>query len=177
MLFRSSAGSNLGQLQQGANQIAANLGQTAATAQQAQNAANLQAGQTAGGLAAQQAAARQAAGVGMGTLGQQAANMNLACINALSTLGAQQQTIAQNKEMFPLTTLSNLAGVMQGQAVPVGTRTTLCMSPVSGLAALGAGAKGIKDLLTGKKTSGGGGSGGSKGGGGGGGGEIGRAHV
>lgn len=151
-----SAGTNLGQLQQGANQISAGLAGTAAQAQQAQNAANLQAAQTAGGLAAQQAAARQAAGLGMGTLASQANAMNLACINALSTLGAQQQTIAQNKELFPMTTLSNLAGIMQGQAIPTSVKTTLCQSPLSAAAALGTAAKGFEKYipgLTGKDTS------------------------
>lgn len=119
------------------------LGQTAGGLGQQQAALLGQLGQTAGGLAAQEAAARQQAGLGMGTLAQQAAGMNLACINALSTLGAQQQTIAQNQQMFPLTTLSNLAGIMQGQAIPTGTRTQLCMSPLSAIAAIGAGGLGV----------------------------------
>lgn len=138
-----SGGLGLGQQQTAANQIAAGLGQTAAGAQQAANTAQIQAGQTAGCAAAKQAAALYQAGLGMGTLGQQAANTNLACINALATLGGQQQTIAQNQQLFPLTTLSSLAGLLQGYQIPTSTKTTLCMSPLSGIAAVGTGLGGL----------------------------------
>lgn len=119
------------------------LAQQTAAAQQAQNAANLQAAQTAGGLTAQQAAALQQAGLGMGTLGQQAAATNLACVNALATLGGQQQTIAQNQQMFPLTSLSSLASLLQGYNIPTTVATQMQMSPLSTLAALGTGAAGF----------------------------------
>lgn len=138
-----TGGLGLGQQQAAANQIAANLGSTAATAQQAANAAQIQAAQTAGCAAAKQAQALYQAGLGMGTLGQQAAAANLACINALSTLGGQQQTIAQNQQLFPLTTLSSLAGLLQGYQIPTSTKTTLCMSPLSGVAAVGTGLGGL----------------------------------
>lgn len=119
------------------------LAQQTAAAQQAQNAANLQAAQTAGGLTAQQAQALTQAGLGAGQLGQQASAVNLACINALATLGGQQQTIEQNKQLFPLTTLSSLAGLLQGYQIPTSTKTTLCMSPLSGIAAVGTGLGGL----------------------------------
>ena len=138
-----TGGLGLGQQQTAANQIAAGLGQTAAGAQQAANTAQIQAAQTAGCAAAKQAAALYQAGLGMGTLGQQAANTNLACINALATLGGQQQTIAQNQQLFPLTTLSSLAGLLQGYQIPTSTKTTLCMSPLSGIAAVGTGLGGL----------------------------------
>lgn len=138
-----TGGLGLGQQQTAANQIASQLGQTAASAQQAGNAAQLQAGQTAAQAAAQQAQALQQAGAGMGNLAQQANAANLACINALSTLGGQQQTIAQNQQLFPLTTLSSLAGLLQGYQIPTSTKTTLCMSPLSGVAAVGTGLGGL----------------------------------
>lgn len=138
-----NAGLGLGQQQTAANQIASQLGQTAASAQQAGNAAQLQAGQTAAQAAAQQAQALQQAGAGMGNLAQQANAANLACINALATLGGQQQTIAQNQQLFPLTTLSSLAGLLQGYQIPTSTKTTLCMSPLSGVAAVGTGLGGL----------------------------------
>lgn len=138
-----TGGLGLGQQQTAANQIAANLGATASQAQAAQNQANLTAAATAGCAAAKQALALQQAGLGMGTLGQQAAAANLACINALATLGGQQQTIAQNRQLFPLTTLASLAGLLQGYQIPTTTRTTLCMSPFSAAGALGAGALGL----------------------------------
>ena len=123
--------------------ILAQLAGTTATAQQAQNEANLRAAATSGCTAARQSAALQQAGAGLGTLGQQASGVNLACINALATLGGQQQTIAQNQQMFPLTSLSSLASLLSGYSIPTTTRTTLCMSPFSGMAALGSGALGL----------------------------------
>ncbi len=129
-----NAGLGLGGQQTAANQIAAGLAGTAAQAQQAQNAANLQAAQTAAQAASQQAAAQQAAGLGLGQLAQQGSGVNLANINALATLGQQQQTIAQNQQLFPLTTLSNLAGLLQGYQIPTEVTTQLNMSPLSALA-------------------------------------------
>jgi hypothetical protein len=159
-----NAGSNLGNLQQGANTIAANLGSTAANAQAQQNQANLTAAQTAAQAALNQGNLQNQAAQNMGALGTASANANLACINALATLGGQQQTIAQNKQNFPLTNLSNLAGLLQGYSIPTSTTTTLCMSPLSGIAAVGTGLGGLlqqnkcgKNLLcsiTGSKTFG-----------------------
>lgn len=138
--------SGYGQALTAAGQKQAALGQlanTTATAQQAQNQAQLQAGQTAANAAAQEAQALKEAGLGMGTLGQAGQNINLADINALATLGGQQQTIAQNQQMFPLTNLSNLASILQGYSIPTTTQTTLCMSPLSGLGTIASGALGM----------------------------------
>jgi hypothetical protein len=162
-----NAGSNLGNLQQGANQIAAGLGSTASQAQTAQNQANLTAAQTAAQAAANQGNLLNQAGVNMGNLAQTGANMNLACINALSTLGGQQQTIGQNEQNYPLTKLQSLGTLLQGYSIPTGTRTTLCMSPLSGAAALGTAGKaavkcfpglksGLGDIISAIKGSGGG---------------------
>jgi hypothetical protein len=129
-----NAGGTLGQQQTAANQIAAGLGGTAANAQQGFNASNLQAAQTAGTMAAECARAKTAAAQGMGALGVQAAGQNLACINALATLGAQCQTIKQNAQCYPFTTLSKLSSLLQGAQVPTSVKTTMCMSPLSGLA-------------------------------------------
>jgi hypothetical protein len=76
-------------------------------------------------------------------LGTAATNARLACLNALSTLGGQQQTIAQNAQMFPLTKLGTLSSLLQGYSVPTGTTTTLCMSPLSAAAAVGSGIMGM----------------------------------
>lgn len=119
------------------------LAGTTANAQQAQNQANLTAGQTAAQAAANEGQLLNTAGTNMGNLAQTGAGMNLACINALSTLGGQQQTIGQNEENFPLTKLASLGSLLQGYSIPVGTKTTLCMSPLSGLAAVGSGALGM----------------------------------
>ena len=169
-----NAGTNLGNLQQGANQIAAGLGSTAAQAQAQQNQANLTAAQTAATAAANQGQLLNTAGTTMGNLAQTGANMNLACINALSTLGGQQQTIGQNEQNYPLTKLQSLGSLLQGYSIPTGTRTTLCMSPLSGAAALGAAGKaaitcfpgiksGLDNIIKGGVSIGGGGGGSSDG--------------
>ena len=77
-----NAGQQLGTMQQSQNQIAANLGSTATQA------------------AANQASALNQAAQQMGSLSQVGQNMSLADINALATLGGQQQTIAQNQQLF-----------------------------------------------------------------------------
>ena len=113
--------------------------QTTATAQQAQNQAQLQAAQAAAQAAASEGQLLNTAGQTMGALGTQAGTQNLACINALATLGGQQQTIEQNRQNFPLTNLANLSTLLQGYSIPTATKTTLCMSPLSGVAAVGTG--------------------------------------
>ena len=123
------------------------LSQQIAEAQKAQNLAQLTAAQTAGCAAAKEAAARTQAGQVMGTLGQQAAAANLACINALATLGGQQQTIAQNEQNYPLTKLQSLSSLLQGYQVPTSVRTTLCMSPLSAIGAVGSGVMGVAQKL------------------------------
>jgi hypothetical protein len=97
--------------------------------------------------------AAQAAGTGQTNLTQlgnaqsQLAGQNqalgLADINALSTLGGQQQTIAQNQQLFPLTNLSTASGLLRGYSVPTTTKTTAEMSPLSAAATIGAGAAGL----------------------------------
>ena len=138
-----SAGTNLGQLQQGANQIASGLGSTAANAQNAYNQTLLGAGQSMGCLTAKQAAARMQAAQGLGGLACTAARTNIACLNALSTLGGQQQTICQNKQLFPLSTLSSLSNILNGAQIPMGTKTQMCTSPLSGILASGVGLAGL----------------------------------
>lgn len=126
----------------------AQLAGTTATAQQAQNQANISAAQTAGCAAYKQSAAQQQAGAGLGQLGTQGATANLACINALATLGGQQQTIGQNAQNFPLTSLTSLAGLLSGYTMPTSTKTTLCMSPLSAVGAVGSGIMGLLQCST-----------------------------
>jgi len=64
-------------------------------------------------------------------------------LNALSTLGGQQQTIAQNKELFPLQNLTTLSGLLRGYTTPTTTRTTAEMSPLSAVGTVGAGLAGL----------------------------------
>lgn len=132
-------GSTAGSLAQQQAGLLGQLGSTAGSleAQRAALLGNL--GQTAGGLTAQQAGVLQAAGQGTACVAQKQATQNLACVNALATLGGQQQAIGQNAQLFPLSTLGTLAGLLQGYNVPTGTKTTLCMSPLSALAGVGTG--------------------------------------
>jgi len=97
--------------------------------------------------------AAQAAGTGQTNLTQlgnaqsQLAGQNqalgLADINALSTLGGQQQTIAQNQQLFPLTNLSTLSGMLRGYNIPTTTKTTAQMSPLSAIGGVATGTAGF----------------------------------
>ena len=57
--------------------------------------------------------------------------------------GGQQQTIAQNKENYPLTKLASLAALLQGQQIPSTVTTKLNTSPLSALGTLGSGVAGM----------------------------------
>lgn len=127
------------------NALTGQVGATTGNLQTAQNQANLTAAQAAAQAAASEGNLLNTAGAGMGTLASQCAAMNLACINALATLGGQQQTIGQNEQNFPLTSLSSLSSLLQGYSIPVGTKTTLCASPLSTLAGGITGGVGLYD--------------------------------
>lgn len=102
-----------------------------------------QLGSTAGNLAA--VGQQNLTAAGRAQLEQAKANqdLGLADINALSILGGQQQTIAQNRELFPLTNLSTASSLLRGYNIPTSTSTTLNMSPLSALAGVGTGAAGL----------------------------------
>jgi len=108
-----------------------------------QNALQGQLGSTAGQLASSGQQNLTQAGQAQSNLAAQQQGLGLADINALSTLGGQQQTIAQNKELFPLTNLSTASGLLRGFSVPTATRTTAEMSPLSAAATIGAGTMGL----------------------------------
>lgn len=103
----------------------------ALTAAGQQNALQAQMGSTAGQLASSGQQNLTQAGQAQSALAGQQQGLSLADINALSTLGGQQQTIAQNKELFPLTNLSTLSGLLRGYSVPTTTKTTAQASPLS----------------------------------------------
>jgi hypothetical protein len=109
----------------------------------------------AGATAANAASAGQQNLTNLGTAQSNLAGQNqaleLARLNALSTLGGQEQTIKQNKELFPLQNLTTLSGLLRGYTTPTATTTTAEMSPLSALAAVGAGTAG---LFTGSGTTG-----------------------
>jgi len=104
-----------------------------------------QLGSTAGNLASQGQQNLTQAGTAQGNLAATNQALGLADINALSTLGGQQQTIKQNEELFPLTNLSTLSGMLRGYNVPTTTKTTMEMSPLS---VLGGGVTGLTGMFT-----------------------------
>jgi hypothetical protein len=108
-----------------------------------QNALNAQMGTSAGNLASAGQTNLTNLGAQQGQLASTNQALNLADINARATLGEQQRTIAQNKELFPLSNLSTLSGILRGYNVPTTTTTTATGSPLSALAAVGAGATGL----------------------------------
>lgn len=108
-----------------------------------QNQINAQLGQTAGTLASQGQQNLINAGAQQGQLASTNQALNLGEINALATLGEQQRTLKQNEELFPLSNLSTLSGMLRGYNVPMSTRTTAEMSPLSALAGVGAGGVGL----------------------------------
>jgi hypothetical protein len=87
----------------------------------------------------------------LGNLAGQTQALGLGDINALSSLGAQQQTIAQNEQLFPMQQLTNESQLLRGFTIPtsVSTATTgpgqqgqFAVSPlqqIMGLGSLGAG--------------------------------------
>jgi hypothetical protein len=87
-----------------------------------------------------------AAGNQMGSLATVGQNLDLADINALSTMGAQQQTIKQNEEMFPLETINKGAQALRGYSIPTSVSSTYtgpipgayAASPLQQIAGLGA---------------------------------------
>lgn len=150
--FGSKRGAEvLGQTISNANQdilanqrTALNTGyQSALTAAQQNLALQGQLGATAG----QQAGVGQQNLTSLGDvqskLGTATQTANLADINALSTLGGQQQLIAQNEQLFPLSNLSTLSGLLRGYTTPTTVKTTATGSPLSALGTIGAGAAGL----------------------------------
>jgi hypothetical protein len=122
-------------LNQGYNQALAAAGQ--------QNALQAQMGTSAGSLSSMGTQNLTAAGRAQAELAKQIQDQALADINAKATLGSQQQTIAQNKELFPLSNLTTASGLLRGYSVPTTTKTTAQMSPLSAAATIGAGAAGL----------------------------------
>jgi hypothetical protein len=117
----------------------------ALTAAGQQNALQGQLGSTAGQLASSGQQNLTQAGQAQSNLAAQQQGLSLADINALSTLGGQQQTIAQNQQLFPLTNLSTLSGLLRGYSVPTTTKTTAQASPLS---VIGGAITGTANLFT-----------------------------
>lgn len=107
----------------------------------------LQTGYTQALTAAQQEQANKlASAIQLGNLATTGQNLSLADINALSTLGGQQQTIEQNKQLFPLQTLNTGAAALRGYQIPTNVSSTYTgpipgaysASPLQQIAGIGA---------------------------------------
>jgi hypothetical protein len=109
-------------------------------------------GSTAGQQAYQGQAGLTNVGQAQTTLAKEQQGLSLADINALATLGGQQQTIAQNKELFPLQNLQTTSGFLRGYNVPTSTKTTAQASPLSTIGGIATGTAGFftKDPKTGQ---------------------------
>jgi hypothetical protein len=108
-----------------------------------QNQIQSQLATTAANAASQGQTNLTQAGQAQGQLASTEQGLNLAEINALATLGEQQRTLKQNEQLFPLSNLSTLSGMLRGYNVPTTTQTTATGSPLSALASIGAGAAGL----------------------------------
>ena len=149
-LAPQATASAVGSGQFGSKRGAEVLGQAINTGLQNVNAAQAQALQTGYTQALQAAQADQASKLGasqqMGALATAGQNMNLADLNALATMGGQQQTIAQNEQLFPLQALNAASQTIRGFTVPTSTSQTYtgpipgayAASPLSQIAGLGA---------------------------------------
>ena len=104
-------------------------------------------------------AQKLAAAQQLGGLAQTGQNMNLADINALATMGGQQQTIAQNQQLFPLQALNLGSQALRGYSVPTTVSNTYtgpipgayAQSPLAQIAGLGSILGGISNTALGQK--------------------------
>ena len=81
----------------------------------------LQSGATTGQLTSSDMQNRLASSQQMGNLASQTQALGLGDVNALSTLGGQQQTIAQNQQLFPMQQLTNASALLRGYTIPTST--------------------------------------------------------
>jgi hypothetical protein len=118
----------------------------------AQQACALQKGyNTALCTAQKQITDQLAASQQLGNLATTTGALNTQCLNNLATLGAQQQTIGQNAQLFPLQNQVTEAGILKGLTVPTSTTSQYCgpipgaynNSPLAQIAGLGSLAQGV----------------------------------
>ena len=82
----------------------------------------------------------------LGNLATTTQNLGLGDVNALSTMGGQQQTIAQNQQLFPMTQLTSESNLLKGATIPTATSSSYTgpipgaynASPLSQIAGVGA---------------------------------------
>jgi hypothetical protein len=96
-------------------------------------------GSTAAQAATSCAAAKNTAGANLANLGKTISDVNIACTDLLAKMGAECQTIKQNEQCYGLAKLCKYATILGKNQVPTSVKTTLCMSPLSAVGAIGAG--------------------------------------
>jgi hypothetical protein len=133
-----NAGQIGGNLQNTVNQNLVNAGQIAGSVQNQGNVNLINAGQIAGNMATQEAQKNRDLAAQQMSLANQQQSQGIADVNQLATMGAQQQQIAQNKELFPLDVLNKKASIFSGAQLPTSTTSTMTGSPLSMIAGLGA---------------------------------------
>jgi len=102
---------------------------------------------------------RLAASQQLGNLASQTQQLGLGDVNALSTLGGQQQTIAQNQQMFPLQALTAESNLMRGLQIPTAVSQSYtgpipgayANSPLSQIAGVTSGVAGFANTKAGEK--------------------------
>jgi hypothetical protein len=97
-------------------------------------------GSTAATAATSCAAAKNTAGANLTNLGKTISDVNKEDTEELAKMGAECQTIKQNAQCYGLAKLCKYATILAKNQVPTGVKTTLCMSPLSAVGALGSGA-------------------------------------
>ena len=102
-----------------------------------------QLGSTASGAASQCASAKNVAGANLANLGRTISDVNIACAELLSKLGAECQTIKQNEQCYALSKMCKYATMLGKNQVPTTVKTTMCMSPLSTAATIGAAGAGL----------------------------------
>ena len=139
----------VGSGQFGSKRGAEALGGAINTGLQNLNAVQSQALQSGYSEALRAAQAEQTAKLGAaqqyGNLAVAGQGVQLADINALATMGGQQQTIAQNKQLFPLQTANLGAQALRGYSIPTDVASTYtgpipgayAASPLQQIAGLG----------------------------------------
>jgi len=124
-----------------------------------QQAAAKQAGWQQALQAAQQQAQQQlGASQQLGNLASSTQGLGMGDVNALATIGGQQQTIAQNKELFPMQQLTNASQLLKGYTIPTSVSSSYtgpipgayAASPLQQIAGLGTLAAGIGQTDLGK---------------------------
>jgi hypothetical protein len=94
----------------------------------------------------QEMANKIAAANSLNSLATTTSNLGLADVNALATLGGQEQTIAQNEQLFPMEMLTKEANLLKGATIPTATSSSYTgpipgaynNSPLSQIAGIGA---------------------------------------